>query len=63
LCDESTEATKAIGVYGEQEWKGEKFDGLTRTTIVVGREGVIVGILQGIKAEEHAAKALGLLAG
>jgi len=51
----------AIGVFGEQEWKGETFDGLTRTTVVVGKDGRVVGILQGIKPDEHAAKALELL--
>ena len=63
LCDTSTEASQALGVFGEQEWKGKKYDGLTRTTIVVDAKGAIAGILQGIKPEEHAAQALKLLGG
>jgi len=63
LCDTTTAVTKALGVYGPQEWKGEKYDGLTRSTIVVGKDGTIKGILQGIKAEDHAAEALKLLRG
>ena len=61
LCDTTTEVSKALGVYGEQEWKGEKYMGLTRSTIVIDAAGNVKGVLTKIKPDEHPAAALALL--
>lgn len=58
LCDPSTEAAQALGVWAEQEWKGEKYMGLTRSSILVGEDGRIRAVLQGMAPGDHAAAVL-----
>lgn len=61
LCDVDTKVTSALGLYGPQEWKGQKYDGLTRSTLLIDADGRLKSVLQGIPAQNHAAEALKLL--
>jgi peroxiredoxin Q/BCP len=40
---------------------GRKYMGIERTTFVIGEDGKIAGIIEGIKADEHPAAALAAL--
>ena len=61
LCDVDTQVTSALGLYGQQEWKGEKYDGLTRSTLLIDATGRLKAILKGIPAQSHAEEVLKLL--
>ena len=58
LCDVDTKFTSQLGLYGEQEWKGKKYDGLTRATLIIDANGKLKSIIQGIPAQNHAEEAL-----
>lgn len=58
LCDVDTKVTSALGLYGPQEWKGQKYDGLTRSTLLIDSKGVLKAVLQGIPAQTHASELL-----
>ncbi len=62
VSDPGAAGARALGAWGPQEWKGQKYDGLTRCTIVIGADGVVKGVISGVKPEEHAAAALKILA-
>ena len=62
LCDVDTQVTTRLGLYGPQEWKGQKYDGLTRSTLLIDSQGRLKSIVKGIPAQDHAAELLKLLA-
>lgn len=62
LCDVDTKVTSELGLYGPQEWKGEKYDGLTRATLLIDARGRLKSVIQGIPAQNHATEVLKLLA-
>ena len=62
LCDVDTQVTTALGLYGPQEWKGKKYDGLTRSTLLIDAQGKLKAVLQGIPAHDHATEVLKILA-
>lgn len=41
LSDVKHELSQALGSYGEQEWKGEKYMGLSRDTFLIDPNGTI----------------------
>lgn len=53
LCD-------AFGVWGEQEWKGHKFEGIARTTYVI-RDGLITQVFPDVDVMGHAERVLAVL--
>ena len=61
LCDVDTKVTSALGLYGEQEWKGKKYDGLTRATLLIDGDGRLKSVIKGVPAQDHAAEVLKLL--
>lgn len=58
LCDVDTKVTTELGLYGPQEWKGKKYDGLTRSTLLIDANGRLKSVLQGIPAQDHASEIL-----
>ena len=44
LADTDGTLSEYLGVYGDQEWKGQVSKGLSRDTFLVGPEGVIVKV-------------------
>ena len=49
---------KKFDVLKEKSLYGKKYMGIDRTTFVIGPEGKISGIINGVKPEEHAAAVL-----
>lgn len=47
-----------VGLYGEQEYKGKKYDGLSRATLVIGPDGRLQSIIRNIPPQEHANESL-----
>lgn len=41
LADTQHELSEALGVYGDQEWKGKTFKGLSRDTVLIDPQGKV----------------------
>lgn len=44
LSDPDHKLSEALGVYGDQEWKGKVFKGLSRDTFLINPEGKVVKV-------------------
>lgn len=58
LADEEKSAAQAYGVWKEKNMYGKKVMGIARTTFVIGPDGKIEKIYEGVKAQGHAAQVL-----
>jgi peroxiredoxin Q/BCP len=58
LADEEKAAAEAYGVWREKNMYGKKVMGIARTTFVIGPDGKIEKIYEGVKAKGHAAQVL-----
>ena len=58
LADEEKAAAQAYGVWKEKNLYGKKVMGIARTTFVIGPDGKIEKIYEGVKAKGHAAQVL-----
>jgi peroxiredoxin Q/BCP len=56
--DETHRMLDAYGVWGEKSMYGKKFMGITRTTLLIDREGRIARIWPKVKVEGHAEEVL-----
>ena len=56
LSDASGELCDAYGVWDEQEWGGKKMMGITRSTFVINKEGVITDAIYGVGNTDGHAK-------
>ncbi len=56
--DETHEMLTAYGVWGEKSLYGRKFMGITRTTVLIGKDGRIARIWPKVKVEGHAEEVL-----
>ena len=54
LADPEKAIAKKFGVLKEKSLYGKKYMGIDRTTFVINPEGVITGIINGVKPDEHA---------
>ena len=58
LADEEKAAAQVYGVWKEKNMYGKKVMGIARTTFVIGPDGKIEKIYEGVKAKGHAAQVL-----
>jgi thioredoxin-dependent peroxiredoxin len=61
LSDEDKAMAKKFGVLKEKSLYGRKYMGIDRTTFVIGPEGKISAVINGVKPEEHAAAVIAAL--
>jgi peroxiredoxin Q/BCP len=54
LSDESGEVSAAYDSYGEKNMFGNTFDGVFRNTYVVGPDGVVEHVYEGVSPDGHA---------
>jgi peroxiredoxin Q/BCP len=52
---------EAYGAWGEKSMYGRSFQGVLRTTVVVGADGRIARIWRGVKVDGHADAVLALV--
>ena len=52
------EVIKAYGVWGRKKFMGREYDGLHRTTFVVGEDGTIERVFKKVKSKTHAEQIL-----
>jgi peroxiredoxin Q/BCP len=53
IADTDLEVIKAYGVWGHKKFMGKEYDGLHRTTFVIGETGIIEKIFKKVKSKEH----------
>lgn len=61
LVDEGHRVAEMYGVWGEKEFQGQKFEGVFRSTFVIGPEGRIQQVFRRVKPEGHEAEVLAVL--
>ncbi|MGB1121581.1 MAG: thioredoxin-dependent thiol peroxidase [Saprospiraceae bacterium] len=58
IADTELEVIKAYGVWGRKKFMGREYDGLHRTTFVVGEDGTIERVFKKVKSKTHAEQIL-----
>lgn len=53
LVDRDHEVADAYGAWGEKTWQGETFEGVLRSTFVIGPDGRVVRVFRGVRPEGH----------
>jgi thioredoxin-dependent peroxiredoxin len=61
LADPGHEVADQYGVWGEREYAGKKYMGITRSTFVISPEGRVTKAMYGVKPQGHADKVLAAL--
>jgi thioredoxin-dependent peroxiredoxin len=56
--DETHQMLESYGVWGEKSMYGRKFQGITRTTVLIGPDGRVVQIWPKVKVNGHAEEVL-----
>lgn len=63
LVDAGHKVAAAFGAWGEKEWKGERFEGVLRSTFVIGPTGVVERIFRKVNPDGHEAEVLAAVRG
>ncbi len=61
LADEQKQVSNAYGVWGTKKMMGREYEGITRTSFLIGRDGTIEKVFENVKAEKHADEVLAYL--
>lgn len=51
LADTRHQLSEALGVYGDQEWNGQKFKGLSRDTFLVSPDGKVAEVWRKVRPD------------
>jgi len=60
IADTNMDIIKAFDVWGTKQLAGRVYDGIVRTTFVIGADGVIKHIIKDVNTKEHAKQILAL---
>ncbi len=58
LADTELDVIKAYGVWGNKKFMGKEYDGIHRTTFVIGENGMIEKVILKVKTKDHTAQIL-----
>jgi thioredoxin-dependent peroxiredoxin len=58
VSDEAHEMLNAYGVWGEKSMYGKIFQGITRTTVLIGGDGRVIRIWRNVRVDGHADEVL-----
>jgi thioredoxin-dependent peroxiredoxin len=61
LADEDHQIAEAYGVWGRKKSYGKEYDGIFRTTFLIGADGCLVRIFENVKPEGHSVEVLAAL--
>lgn len=56
LADVDRTMIEAYGVWGPKKFMGREFDGIHRTTFIVGANGLIEAVIPKVRTKDHAAQ-------
>ncbi len=58
LSDTDASVSQLYGVYGEKNFHGKKYTGVSRETFLIDKDGIVRKIWQKVNPEEHADEVL-----
>lgn len=61
LADEDHNVCEAYGAWGRKKFMGREYDGVLRTTYLIGADGVILQVFEDVKPAEHSQEVLSAL--
>ena len=61
LSDEDHATADKYGAWGPKKFMGREFDGILRTTFIVGKDGKLKAIMDKFKTKDHHTELLALL--
>jgi thioredoxin-dependent peroxiredoxin len=61
LADPDHKIADLYGVWGRKKMMGNEYDGIFRTTFLIGPDGKITRVFEGVKPAEHSAEVLGAI--
>jgi peroxiredoxin Q/BCP len=61
LADVDHAVCEAYGVWGRKKFMGNEYDGVFRTTFVIGKDGQVVKVFENVKPDGHAQEVLAAL--
>jgi peroxiredoxin Q/BCP len=61
LADGDHKVCELYGVWGRKKFMGKEYDGVFRTTFLVGEDGMIKKVFEGVKPDGHATEVLAAL--
>jgi peroxiredoxin Q/BCP len=56
LADTELEIIKAYGVWGNKKFMGKEYDGIHRTTFIIGADGKLEKVILKVKTKDHTAQ-------
>ena len=59
IADKARKIIEAYGVWGPKKFMGRVYDGLHRTTFIIGKRGKIEQVIEKVKSKEHTKQILG----
>jgi peroxiredoxin Q/BCP len=62
LADEDHKVCSLYGAWGIKKNYGREYEGVLRTTFLIGPDGMIVKVFEGVKPDGHSQEVLGALA-
>jgi thioredoxin-dependent peroxiredoxin len=61
LADEGHKVCDLYGVWGPKKFVGKEYEGVLRTTFLIGEEGKIVKVFENVRPAEHSTEVLSAL--
>jgi thioredoxin-dependent peroxiredoxin len=61
LIDTEKSIIKAYGVWGPKKFMGKSYDGIHRTTFIIGEDGIILEVIDKVDTKNHTQQILNLL--
>jgi peroxiredoxin Q/BCP len=61
LIDTEKEIIQAFGVWGPKKFMGKTYDGVNRTTFIIGEDGKIIEVIEKVDTKNHTQQILDLL--
>jgi len=61
LADEDHKVCDLYGVWGPKKFMGREYEGVLRTTFLIGPDGRILKVFEGVKPDGHSAEVLAAL--
>lgn len=62
LSDTDHTVCELYGVWGRKKFMGKEYDGVLRTTFLIGKDGTILQVFENVKPEGHSQEILKVLA-
>ena len=58
ISDESKQVLNDYGVWGPKKFMGREYDGISRTTFIIDKNGIIEDIIEKVNTKEHTSQIL-----